>query len=52
MDVREKKEKVAFPYKIGCGNAGGDWDIVKKLLEQVFEGYEGEVQIWNHETMK
>ena len=24
---------VAFPYNIGCGLAGGDWNIVEKLLE-------------------
>jgi hypothetical protein len=25
---------VYFPYKIGCNNAGGDWDIISKLIEQ------------------
>lgn len=52
VDVRNKQEKIAFPYKIGCGNAGGDWEIVKDILERTFEGYEGEVQIWNHEKVK
>ena len=23
---------VAFPYKIGCGLAGGDWNVIKSLL--------------------
>jgi len=25
-----------FPYKIGCGLGGGDWDIVQELLEYYF----------------
>lgn len=24
---------VAFPYNIGCGLAGGDWNVVEKLLK-------------------
>lgn len=24
---------IAIPYSIGCGLAGGDWDIVKSILE-------------------
>lgn len=27
--------KIYIPYKIGCGNAGGDWDIVSKIIEKV-----------------
>lgn len=27
-------EIITAPYKIGCGLAGGDWDIVSKLLEK------------------
>lgn len=25
-----------FPYKIGCGLAGGDWSIYKRLIETYF----------------
>lgn len=25
--------KLAFPYKIGCGLAGGDWRVVSKMLQ-------------------
>ncbi len=46
-DARDKQEKIAFPYMIGCSNAGGDWEVVQGILEKVFKGYEGEVQIWN-----
>lgn len=28
---------VGFPYKIGCGIAGGDWEIVKSLIERIFQ---------------
>lgn len=28
---------VAFPYKFGCDRAGGDWRIVEKMIEVVFE---------------
>lgn len=30
---------IAIP-KIGCGLAGGDWEIVKKILEDVFHDYD------------
>lgn len=28
---------VAIPYKIGCGLAGGDWNIVEKIIKDIFE---------------
>lgn len=32
---------VAMPYRIGCGNGGGDWENeVLPMIEKVFEGYE------------
>lgn len=27
---------IAIPYKIGCGIANGDWDIVSKIIDKVF----------------
>lgn len=27
---------IYFPYKIGCGLGGGDWNIIFKLIEKVF----------------
>jgi hypothetical protein len=27
--------KIAIPYHIGCGLAGGEWKIISKILEQV-----------------
>ena len=26
---------IYFPYKIGCGNAGGDWDMIKGIIENL-----------------
>ena len=49
LDVREKHETVAFPYKIGCGSAGGDWEIVEEMIRRVFGDYDGTVQIWKLE---
>lgn len=30
---------VAIPYKIGCGLGGGDWTVVKNIIDRVFDGY-------------
>lgn len=30
------KKSVGFPYKIGCDLAGGDWEIVNKIIEKYF----------------
>ena len=38
---------IGFPYKIGCGLAGGDWDVVSAIIEREFEGYE--VEIYEYE---
>lgn len=32
--IKQNNMTVAFPYKIGCGLAGGNWDIVSKLIEK------------------
>lgn len=50
VEVRKKQEKVAFPYKMGCGYGGGDWEIVCAIIEKEFKNYAGEVQIWNNDT--
>lgn len=34
-----KKEFIGFPYKLACNNAGGDWSVVKELIEFVFREY-------------
>lgn len=37
---------IGFPYKIGCGLAGGDWNIVSKIIEETFAGNEWRVELW------
>ena len=27
---------IAIPYRIGCARGGGDWDIVYKMIEEIF----------------
>ena len=34
---------VAIPYGIGCGLAGGDWNVVKEIIESVFYDYEATI---------
>ena len=36
---------VAIPYGLGCGLGGGDWEVVHKIICDVFDEYDGEVLI-------
>lgn len=36
---------VGFPYKMGSDRGGGSWDIVERLIEVAFDGYENDVII-------
>ena len=35
----ERKYPINMPYGIGAGLGGGDWLIIKSILEEEFEGY-------------
>ena len=35
-DCKKYNETVAIPYKIGCGIAGGDWNKVYGIIEEIF----------------
>lgn len=37
---------VGFPYQMGSFRGGGSWDIVSRLIEVAFDGYEGDVLIY------
>ena len=39
---------VALPYNIGCGLAGGDWDIVSRIIDEVFK--ETEVVLYRYDV--
>ncbi|MEC2307759.1 macro domain-containing protein [Bacillus atrophaeus] len=36
---KQLNKSVAIPYGIGCGLAGGDWNIVSKLIDSIFSDY-------------
>ena len=36
---------IAIPYLMGCHRGGGDWNIVYKMIEEIFEGHDGDVLI-------
>jgi len=36
-------DEIAFPHSIGCGLAGGNWDIVQSLIFKVFEDWDGTI---------
>jgi O-acetyl-ADP-ribose deacetylase (regulator of RNase III) len=36
---------VGFPYLMGSALGGGSWDIVSRLIETAFDGYESDVLI-------
>ena len=37
--VKENSLSVCFPYKIACNNAGGDWNKIYAIIEEVFDDY-------------
>ena len=44
IEVREaasiSNSRIIMPYYIGCGLAGGDWEVVSEIIEEVFKGME------------
>lgn len=40
-----KVDTVAYPHKIGCNLAGGDWRIIRPMFDVVFEGADFDVYI-------
>jgi hypothetical protein len=32
----DRSYRFAVPYKMSCGLAGGDWNIIHKILEELF----------------
>ncbi|HEY2492101.1 MAG TPA: macro domain-containing protein [Paenibacillus sp.] len=36
----ESKLSVALPYNLGCGMANGDWNVVEKMIGDIFNDYE------------
>ena len=38
--AKNNNKTICMPYKIGCGIANGDWNIVYKIIEKVFSDYD------------
>ena len=49
LNENNLNNKVIFPYKIGCGLAGGNWDNYYKMICDFNEVYSGEVVIYKIE---
>lgn len=37
---------VSMPYNLGCGLAGGDWEVVREMLREVFEDTNIRLELW------
>lgn len=46
QDARFAGLSLAVPHRIGCGLAGGDWTVVRAILEAVFGGPEWLLRIY------
>jgi hypothetical protein len=42
----DRSPSVGFPYQMGSFRGGGSWDIVSRLIEVAFDGYNGDVIIY------
>lgn len=38
--------RIGFPYKIGSGLGGGDWEVMKNIIEEEFKDPEWRVEVW------
>lgn len=36
---KQLNKSVAIPYGIGCGLAGGDWNIISEIIDSIFSDY-------------
>jgi O-acetyl-ADP-ribose deacetylase (regulator of RNase III) len=36
---------IYIPHNVGCGLGGGDWNIVRPIIDEIFANYEGNVFI-------
>lgn len=52
QEIRSKVpqgSKIAFPYRIGCGLAGGDWDKVLSIVNDILSD-EYEIEFWKYKN--
>lgn len=41
-----KNFRIGFPYKIGSALGGGDWEVMKNIIEEEFKDSEWRVEVW------
>lgn len=46
--ARLNNQKVALPYKLGCGLSGGEWTIIEAIIIDVFAESEVVVELWKN----
>jgi len=46
VSAKDHNLSVAIPFNIGCGLAGGSWETVYKIIEEVFEDYDVTLYRW------
>lgn len=44
-----KQVRIGFPYGIGCGLGGGDWGVIRGIIEEEFSSNMYNVEIWKYE---
>lgn len=47
--AEQRDYTVGLPYKYGCGIAQGDWDVVSRIIEEVFGSSKIDCQVWKYE---
>lgn len=45
-DAEQRKIRLALPYKLGCGLAGGNWEEIRRMIEEIAKNTDVEIEIW------
>jgi hypothetical protein len=48
----EPKPTVGFPKLMGAARAGGNWNIIERMIEVAFTGYSGEVIVVEYDGVE
>ena len=46
INAKDHNLSVSIPVNLGCGLAGGSWEIVYKIIEEVFHDYDVVLYRW------
>ena len=47
VSAKDHNMSIAIPFNIGCGLAGGNWETVYKIIEEVFQDYDATLYKFN-----